>query len=57
MYSYQKEDGRNINKNPDISLKILKEVTRRLAETETLAQNLATNDVDARIAHMIFRFW
>ena len=43
-------------KNPDISLKILKEVTRRLAETETLAQNLATNDVDARIAHMILDF-
>lgn len=43
-------------KNPDISLKILKEVTKRLAETETLAQNLATNDVDARIAHMILDF-
>lgn len=35
---------------------ILKEVTKRLAETETLAQNLATNDVDARIAHMILNF-
>ncbi len=40
-------------KNPDISLKILKEVTKRLAETETLAQNLATNDADIRIANMI----
>ncbi len=43
-------------KNPDISLKILKEVTRRLAETETLAQNLATNDADIRIANMILDF-
>ncbi|CBZ02542.1 transcriptional regulator, Crp/Fnr family [Clostridium botulinum H04402 065] len=43
-------------KNPDISLKILKEVTKRLAETETLAQNLATNDADIRIANMILDF-
>lgn len=42
--------------NPNISLKILKEVTKRLAETETLAQNLATNDADIRIAHMILEF-
>lgn len=35
---------------------ILKEVTKRLAETETLAQNLATNDVNARIAHIILNF-
>lgn len=43
-------------KNSDISLKILKEVTKRLAETETLAKNLATNDADIRIAHMILDF-
>ncbi|MCR1934537.1 Crp/Fnr family transcriptional regulator [Clostridium tepidum] len=43
-------------RNPDISLKILKEVTKRLAETETLAQNLATNDADIRIANMLLDF-
>lgn len=42
--------------NPEISLKILKEVTRRLAETENLAQNLATNDAEVRIAYMILEF-
>lgn len=45
-----------IMSNPEISLKILKEVTRRLAETENLAQNLATNDAEVRIAYMIIEF-
>ncbi|CAM2796434.1 Crp/Fnr family transcriptional regulator [Hathewaya histolytica] len=45
-----------LKQNPDISLKILKEVTKKLAETETLAQTLATNDVDTRIANMILDF-
>ncbi|WP_097027997.1 Crp/Fnr family transcriptional regulator [Clostridium peptidivorans] len=43
-------------KNPEISLKILREVTRKLSETENLAQNLATNDAEVRIAHMILEF-
>ncbi|WP_040214326.1 Crp/Fnr family transcriptional regulator [Clostridium polynesiense] len=42
--------------NPEISLKLLKEVTRRLAETENLAQNLATNDAELRVAYMILEF-
>lgn len=45
-----------IMSNPKISLKILKEVTRRLAETENLAQNLATNDAEVRIAYMLMEF-
>jgi CRP-like cAMP-binding protein len=45
-----------IMKNPEISLKILSEVTRRLAETENLAHNLATNDAEVRIAYMILEF-
>ncbi len=56
MYPYKKKMDEILLKNPDISLKILKEVTRRLAETETLAQNLATNDADIRIANMILDF-
>lgn len=43
-------------KNPEISLKILREVTRKLSETENLAQTLATNDAEVRIAHMILEF-
>lgn len=52
-----KEDmNKIIMSNPEISLKILKEVTRRLAETENLAQNLATNDAEVRIAYMLIEF-
>ena len=43
-------------KNPEISLKLLKAVTKRLAHTEDLAQNLATKDPEVRIAHMILEF-
>ncbi len=42
--------------NPEISLKLLKAVTKRLAHTEDLAQNLATKDPEVRIAHMILEF-
>jgi CRP/FNR family transcriptional regulator, anaerobic regulatory protein len=42
--------------NPEISLKLLKAVTKRLAHTENLAQNLATKDPEVRIAHMILEF-
>lgn len=39
--------------NPDISLRLLKSVTKRLAHTENLAQSLATKDPEIRIAYMI----
>lgn len=42
--------------NPSISIKILKEVTKKLAEAEDLAQTLATNDAEIRIAHMLLEF-
>lgn len=42
--------------NPDITIKLLKEVTKRLAHTENLAQNLATKDPEVRIAQMILEF-
>jgi CRP/FNR family transcriptional regulator, anaerobic regulatory protein len=45
-----------IMSNPEISLKILREVTKRLVETENLAQNLATNDAEVRIANMLIDF-
>ncbi|WP_029451644.1 Crp/Fnr family transcriptional regulator [Clostridium algidicarnis] len=43
-------------RNPRISLKILKEVAKKLTSAENLAQNLATNDAEIRIAHMILEF-
>ncbi len=43
-------------RNPRISLKILKEVAKKLTRAENLAQNLATNDAEIRIAHMILEF-
>ncbi len=52
-----KEDMHKIIlKNPEISLKILTEVTKKLAQTENLAQTLATNDAEIRIAHMLLEF-
>lgn len=42
-----------IQENPDISLKLLKTITKRLAHTENLAQSLATKDPEIRIAYMI----
>lgn len=39
--------------NPEISLRVLKSVTRRLAHTENLAQSLATKDPEIRIAYTI----
>jgi CRP-like cAMP-binding protein len=42
--------------NPEISLKLLKSLTKRLAHTENLAQNLATKDPEVRIVHMILEF-
>lgn len=42
-----------IMERPEIGLKILEVIGERLSKLETLAQNLATNDVDTRIAHLI----
>lgn len=38
---------------PLIGLKIMEVLSERLANVEKLAQNLATNDVEARIAHLL----
>ena len=45
-----------LEKNPQISMKILKELSHKLTETEELAKFLATKDVDARIASMLLEF-
>ena len=45
-----------IMSNPEISLKLLQVITKRLSQTENLAQNLATNDAEIRIAFMILEF-
>lgn len=42
--------------NPQISLKLLQVITKRLSDTENLAQNLATNDAEIRIAYMLLEF-
>ncbi|GIM27425.1 Crp/Fnr family transcriptional regulator [Clostridium polyendosporum] len=52
--SLNKEDMNLIlMENPEISIKILKEVSQRLMQTENLAQNLATNDAEIRVANLI----
>lgn len=45
-----------MEKNPGIALKLLSEVTKRLAHTENLVQNLATKDPETRIANLILEF-
>lgn len=42
--------------NPEIPIKLLTSLTKRLAHTENLAQNLATKDPEVRIIHMILEF-
>lgn len=37
----------------EISIKILEVMAQRISEVESLAQNLATNDIDARIAYLL----
>lgn len=52
--SLNKEDMNLILiENPQISIKILREVSQRLIEAENLAQNLATNDAEIRVANLI----
>lgn len=45
-----------LEKNPEISMKILRELSHKLVETEELAKFLATKDVEARIASMLLEF-
>ncbi|AJI15872.1 bacterial regulatory s, crp family protein [Bacillus pseudomycoides] len=45
-----------MERNPGIALKLLKTVTKRLAHTENLAHNLATNDPEVRIAYILLEF-
>jgi len=45
-----------IMSNPEISLKLLQVISKRLTQTENLAQNLATNDAEIRIAFMLLEF-
>ncbi|WP_242220175.1 Crp/Fnr family transcriptional regulator [Bacillus cereus group sp. BfR-BA-01380] len=47
---------RIMERNPGIALKLLKTVTKRLAHTENLANNLATNNPEVRIAYIILEF-
>ncbi|MDF2699237.1 MAG: flp3 [Haloplasmataceae bacterium] len=45
-----------ILKNPEIAIKILTEMSKKLTESENLAQTLATNAAEARIAYVILEF-
>lgn len=38
---------------PEIAIKVLEVVSERLSKIESLAQNLATNDVDSRMAYLL----
>lgn len=50
----KKSEVKNIIlKKPEIALKLLESVGERLSAIENLAQNLSTNDVDARIAYLL----
>lgn len=40
-------------RKPEIGIKLLETVAERLAKVENLAQNLATNDVDSRMAYLL----
>jgi len=39
--------------NPEISIKVLETIGERLSKVENLVQNLATNDVDSRMAYLV----
>ncbi|MDR5586169.1 Crp/Fnr family transcriptional regulator [Clostridium aquiflavi] len=42
-----------IMRKPEIGIKVLETVGERLAKVENLVQNLATNDVDSRMAYLL----
>ena len=49
-----KDEMRNIMmKNPEIGIKVLETIGERLSKVENLVQNLATNDVDSRMAYLL----
>lgn len=49
-----KDEMRNIMmQKPEISIKVLESLAERLSKVESLAQNLATNDVDSRMAYLL----
>ncbi|AWK52577.1 Crp/Fnr family transcriptional regulator [Clostridium beijerinckii] len=45
-----------IMRKPEIGIKVLETVGERLAKVESLVQNLATNDVDSRMAYLLTDF-
>ena len=54
IWTLKKSEVKNIiMKKPEIAIKLLESVGERLAAIENLAQNLSTNDVDARIAYLL----
>lgn len=42
--------------NPEISLKLLSELNKRLVEVENLSKNLSNNNPEARICYMLIEF-
>ena len=42
-----------IMRKPEIGIKVLETVGERVAKVESLVQNLATNDVDSRLAYLV----
>lgn len=52
-----KEEMTNIiMQNPEIGIKLLETLGKRLTAAERLAQNLATNDIDSRLAYLLVSF-
>lgn len=52
-----KSEMRNIiMQNPEIGIKLLETLGKRLSAAERLAQNLATNDIDSRLAYLLISF-
>lgn len=41
--------------HPDINVKILQEISRRLIQTENLAQNLSTKDTGSKVAYILLQ--
>lgn len=57
LCTLSKEHMKNIIlKRPEIALKVLEVVGERLSNLEGLAQHLATNDVESRIAYLLQEF-
>ncbi|WZL72311.1 Crp/Fnr family transcriptional regulator [Clostridiaceae bacterium 35-E11] len=49
-----KDKMRNLfTEKPEIGLKVLEVIAERLSKLETLAQNLATNEVETRLAYLL----